>query len=115
MPMVTLVKTLDITRLVRYSRRQHTSLNMLLCWCIGKATNGIAEFFVIPEQGKFYRYDALAISVIVQNVNAASCPRVLTFAVSPYNMLGACPPLTWTSTYFLYGLITIHLYIMCIH
>ena len=69
MPMVTLVKTLDITRLVRYSRRQHTSLNMLLCWCIGKAANGIAEFFVIPEQGKLYRYDALAISVIVQNVN----------------------------------------------
>lgn len=93
MPMVTLVKTLDITRLVRYSRRQHTSLNMLLCWCIGKAANSIAEFFVIPEQGKLYRYDALAISVIVQNVNAASCPRVLTFAVSPYNMLGACPPL----------------------
>ena len=68
MPMVTLVKTLDITRLVRYSRRQHTSLNMLLCWCIGKAANGFAEFFVIPEQGKLYRYDALAISVIVQNV-----------------------------------------------
>ena len=69
MPMVTLVKTLDITRLVKYSRRQHMSLNMLLCWCIGKAAGGIAEFFMIPEQGKLYRYDSLALCVIVKNAN----------------------------------------------
>ena len=39
-PMVTLMKTLDVTALVRLSRKGKYQFNMLLCWCIGKA----AEF-----------------------------------------------------------------------
>lgn len=34
MPMVTLMKTLDVTALVR---KRGYKFNMLLCWCIGKA------------------------------------------------------------------------------
>ena len=35
MPMVTLLKTLDVTALVRRNRKQGLKFNMLLCWCIG--------------------------------------------------------------------------------
>lgn len=37
MPMVTFFKTLDVSRLVRISRRRGLKFNMLMCWCIGKA------------------------------------------------------------------------------
>ena len=36
-PMVTFFKTLDVTPLVRLSRRKGLKFNMLLCWCIGSA------------------------------------------------------------------------------
>ena len=32
-PMVTFFKTLDVTPLVRLSRRKGLKFNMLLCWC----------------------------------------------------------------------------------
>ncbi len=35
-PMVTFFKTLDVTPLVRLSRRKGLKFNMLLCWCIGR-------------------------------------------------------------------------------
>ena len=69
MPMVTLVKTMDIGRLVRLSRKHDMKLTMLMCWCIGKAASGIEEFYTLPEGGKLYRYDRLAINVIVTNRN----------------------------------------------
>ena len=34
--MVTFFKTLDVTPLVRLSRRKGLKFNMLLCWCIGR-------------------------------------------------------------------------------
>lgn len=40
---------------------------MLLCWCIGKAACRINEFYILPEKGRLYRYDSLAINVIVNN------------------------------------------------
>lgn len=33
MPMVTFFKTLDVTRLIRFSRRSGLKFNMLMCWC----------------------------------------------------------------------------------
>ena len=36
MPMVTLTKTFDVTRLCKVSRRRGMKFNMQLCWCIGK-------------------------------------------------------------------------------
>lgn len=78
MPMVTLVKTFDATRLRKYAKRHSISFNMLLCWCIGKAANQIEEFYTIPEQGKLYKYDRLAINVIVKNtkggINSCDIP-----------------------------------------
>lgn len=68
MPMVTLTKTFDITRLQKIARQRHVKLNMLLCWCIGKAATQIEEFYTLPEGGKLFRYDSLAVNVIVNNI-----------------------------------------------
>ena len=67
MPMVTLTKTFDVTRLRKMSRRRGLKFNMFLCWCIGKAASRMEEFYLLPEQGKLYKYDRLAINVIVNN------------------------------------------------
>lgn len=69
MPMVTLVKTIDVSKLVKTARRRGLKFNMLLCWCIGKAAGKIEEFYTLPVQGKFLRYDKIAVNVIVQNKN----------------------------------------------
>ena len=67
MPMVTVTKTFDVTRLCKVSRRRGLKFNMLLCWCIGKAASGIEEFYMLPQYGKVYKYDCMAINVIVDN------------------------------------------------
>lgn len=69
MPMVTLTKTFDVTRIRRICKRRGMKFNMLLCWCIGKAASKIHEFYLLPEKGKLYEYDRLAINVIVNNIN----------------------------------------------
>ncbi len=69
MPMVTLNKTFDVTRLHRIAKRKGLSFNMLLCWCIGKAASQIKEFYTLPEHGQLFNYDCLAINVIVNNCN----------------------------------------------
>ena len=69
MPMVTLTKTFDVTRLYKVSRRRGLKFNMLLCWCIGKTASRIEEFYMLPQNGKLYKYDRLAINVIVNNCN----------------------------------------------
>ena len=78
MPMVTLTKTFDVTRLYKVSRRRGIKFNMLLCWCIGKAASHTKEFYLLPEQGKLYKYDRLAINVIVNNkesgINSCDIP-----------------------------------------
>ena len=67
MPMLTFFKTLDVTRLLRYSRRKGLKFNMLMCWSIGKAASGIEEFYTLPVGEKLIRYDRLAVNTIVLN------------------------------------------------
>ena len=78
MPMVTLTKTFDVTRLFKVSRRRGLKFNMLFCWCISKASTQMEEFYLLPEQGKLYKYDRLAINVIVNNraggINSCDIP-----------------------------------------
>ena len=78
MPMVTLVKTFNASKIVKYSKRHDMSFNMLLCWCIGKAASKMEEFYLLPENGKLYQYDKLAINVIVNNkkggINSCDIP-----------------------------------------
>ena len=78
MPMVTLTKTFNIGRAIKASRKQGIRFNALLCWCIGKAASGIKEFYTLPEQGKLYEYDDIAINAIVNNckggINSCDIP-----------------------------------------
>ena len=66
-PMVTLVKTLDVSRLVKVSHQTGMKFMALMCWCIGKAASEIEEFYTLPEGDKVFRYDRLAINAIVPN------------------------------------------------
>ena len=67
MPMVTFFKTLDVTRLLKISRRRGLKFNMLLCWCVGRAASQIKEFRMLPVNGKLIEYDSLAVNTIVAN------------------------------------------------
>ena len=55
MPMVTFFKTLDVTRVLRVSRRHGLKFNMLMCWCIGRAASQIREFFTLPVDGRLMK------------------------------------------------------------
>lgn len=66
-PMVTFFKTLDVTPLVRLSRRKGLKFNMLLCWCIGSAASRVKEFYLLPVGKELLRYDTLAVNTIVKN------------------------------------------------
>ena len=66
--MVTLTKTFDVSRLVKVSKRTGMKFTVLMCWCIGKAASQVEEFFLLPENGRLFRYDRLAINIVVQNV-----------------------------------------------
>ncbi len=86
-PMVTLVKTMEVTKLLRYIKKQGMSFNMLLCWCIGKAASQVEEFYVLPEHGKLYNYNCLAVNVIVNNKKGGinSCDIPFTHDLSRFN------------------------------
>ena len=78
MPMVTLTKTFDVSNLLKASRKSGVKFNALLCWCIGKAATQVKEFYLLPENGKLYRFDEIAINVIVNNckggINSCDIP-----------------------------------------
>ena len=65
MPMVTMTKTFDITRLRRVSRSKGVKLNMLMCYAIGRAASDFGEFFLLPVGDKLMQFDHLAINTIV--------------------------------------------------
>lgn len=67
MPMVTFLKTMDVGRLRRVSRRRGLKFNMLMCWCVGRAASRIKEFYLLPVGRKLMQYDALAVNTIVEN------------------------------------------------
>ena len=93
MPMVTLTKTFDVSDLLKASRKSGVKFNALLCWCIGKAATQVKEFYILPEQGKLYQYDAIAVNVIVNNskggINSCDIPFTEDIAkfVDSYNTL----------------------------
>ena len=66
-PMVTFFKTLDVTPLVRLSRRRGLKFNMLMCYCIGRAASGIKEFYTLPVGQELLQYDSIAVNTIVKN------------------------------------------------
>ena len=93
MPMVTLTKTFNVTKVIRASKRRGIKFNALLCWCIGKAASNIKEFYILPENDKLFKYDSIAINVIVNNSKGGlnSCDIAYTDDVEQfakeYNLL----------------------------
>ncbi len=86
MPMVTLIKSLDVTDALRLSRRRGLKFNMLMCYCIGRAASQVKEFFTLPVGDRLIRYDALAVNTIVADSSGevSSCdipfsPELETF------------------------------------
>ena len=78
MPMVTLTKTFNVSNIIKSSKKTGIKFNALLCWCIGKAANQMEVFYTLPEQGTLYKYDRIAINVIVNNrkggINSCDIP-----------------------------------------
>ena len=100
MPMVTLTKTFDVSRIMKISRKRGWNFNMILCWAIGCAASRTREFYLLPEKesskgkeihdeekspekesGSSWRlmqYDSIAINVIVGNkkggINSCDIP-----------------------------------------
>ena len=74
-PMVTFFKTLDVTNLIRVSKRKQFKFNMLLDYCIGKAAVSVKEFYILPVGGKLIQYDRIAVNTIAKNKNGevSSC------------------------------------------
>lgn len=66
-PMVTFFKTVDVTNLVRISKKRGLKFNMLLDFCIGKAASPIKEFYTLPVGEKLIQYDSIAVNTIVKN------------------------------------------------
>lgn len=66
-PMVTFFKTLDVTNLIRISKRKHLKFNMMIDYCIGRAAVGIKEFYILPVDEKLIQYDTIAVNTIVKN------------------------------------------------
>ena len=88
MPMVTLIKTLDVTRLRHISRKRSLKFNMLMCWCIGKASTQIKEFYMLPVGDKLIRYDTIAVNTIVANSQGevSSCDIPFSEDLYRFNM-----------------------------
>ena len=66
-PMVTFFKTVDVTNLVRISKKKRYKFNMLLDYCIGKAAVGVKEFYILPVGEKLMAYEFIAVNTIVKN------------------------------------------------
>ena len=66
-PMVTFFKTIDVTNIVRVSKKKNLKFNMLLDYCIGKAAASVKEFFILPVGDKLIQYDTIAVNTIVKN------------------------------------------------
>lgn len=66
-PMVTFMKTVDVTNLLKFSKKRGLKFNMLLDYCIGKAAAGVKEFYTLPVGDKLMQYDTIAVNTIVMN------------------------------------------------
>ena len=66
-PMVTFFKTMDVTNIIRASKKHGYKFNMLLDYCIGKAAAGIKEFYLLPVGNELMQYDSIAVNTIVKN------------------------------------------------
>lgn len=86
-PMVTFFKTIDVTRLVKVSRKKGLKFNMLLDYCIGRAAAPIKEFYLLPVGNRLMKYDTLAVNTIVKNKDneVSSCDLLYMDNLNEFN------------------------------
>ena len=86
-PTMTFFKTLNITNLIKVSKRKGFKFNMLMNYCIGKAAVNIKEFYILPIGDKLIQYDVLAVNTIVKNKNGevSSCDILFNDQLETYN------------------------------
>ena len=86
-PMVTFFKTLDVTNLIKISKKKHMKFNMLLDFCIGKAAVSVKEFYILPVGEKLIKYDCIAVNTIVKNKTGevSSCDILYTDDLEKFN------------------------------
>ena len=86
-PMVTFFKTLDVTNLIRASKKRNLKFNMLMDYCIGKAAVGVKEFYLLPVGEKLVEYGTIAVNTIVQNKGGeiSSCDILYTDDLEKFN------------------------------
>ena len=86
-PMVTFFKTVDVTNLVRLSKKRGLKFNMLLDYCIGKAAVSIKEFYILPVGEKLMQYDTIAVNTIVKNKTGevSSCDILFADDLEKFN------------------------------
>ena len=86
-PMVTFFKTLDVTNLIKISKKKHMKFNMLLDFRIGKAAVSVKEFYILPVGEKLIKYDRIAVNTIVKNKTGevSSCDISYTDDLEKFN------------------------------
>ena len=86
-PMVTFFKTLDVTNLVKISKKNKLKFNMLLDYCIGKAASTVKEFYILPVGEKLVQYDTITVNTIVKNKDGevSSCDILYTDDLDKFN------------------------------
>ena len=87
-PMVTFFKTLDVTNLIRISKKKNLKFNMLLDYCIGKAAVSVKEFYILPVGEKLIKYDTIAVNTIVKNKDGevSSCDILFEDNLEKFNL-----------------------------
>jgi len=86
-PMVTFFKTLDVTNLIRLSKKRRLKFNMLLDYCIGRAAVHVKEFYLLPVGDQLIQYDTIAVNTIVKNKDGevSSCDILYTDDLEQFN------------------------------
>lgn len=86
-PMVTFFKTLNVTNLIRVSKKRGLKFNMLLDYCIGRAAVGVKEFYLLPVGEQLMQYDTIAVNTIVKNREGevSSCDILYDEDLESYN------------------------------
>ena len=87
MPMVTFFKTLNVSRLVKISRKRGLKFNMLMCYCIGRAATQVKEFYFLPVGDKLMQYDSITVNTIVANTagEVSSCDLPYSEDLAQFN------------------------------
>ena len=86
-PMVTFFKTVDVTNLIRISKKRKLKFNMLLDYCIGKAAAPVKEFYILPVGDKLMQYDSIAVNTMVKNHTGevSSCDILFSDDLEQFN------------------------------